>query len=400
MNPGQFFWQRSVYKFLTAQTISLFGSSLVQYAIIWHITLNTQLGSMLGIATLCAFLPQVLIALFAGVWIDHCDRKKLIVISDAIIALITLLLALSFLAGQRSIWLLFIALSVRSAGTGVQTPAVNALIPQLAPKEALIKVNGLNSTLSAATIFLSPAVSGSFLAVSSLEFILFIDVLTAIIGIALTLSINIPPYSKDSLFKQSDLAEIKKGFSYLKQHNFMVRMLLFQIIILFLISPSAFLTPLLISRTFGPEVWRLALTEMSYSLGMILGGLLITAWGGFKKHIYTSLLAAGFYGLLMLGLGNVFSFPLYLTLNTLIGIASPCYNTPITVLIQKHVSPGMQGRIFSLMQISTACALPLGMVFFGPLADRVQIQCLFIVPGIIVLLLTVFVWHFKQIKTD
>ena len=83
-------WKQTTARFLTAQTISLFGSSLVQYAIVWYITLSTSSGRMLTISTICGFAPQIIISLFAGVWIDRYDRKKLIMVSDAVIALATL----------------------------------------------------------------------------------------------------------------------------------------------------------------------------------------------------------------------------------------------------------------------------------------------------------------------
>ena len=103
-------WKKPITRFLTAQTISLFGSSLVQYAIVWYITLTTSSGKMLTISTLCGFLPQILISLFAGVWIDRYDRKTMIMLSDSAIAVSTLLLAIAFLSGHKSVWLLFAAL--------------------------------------------------------------------------------------------------------------------------------------------------------------------------------------------------------------------------------------------------------------------------------------------------
>ena len=106
-------WKNKTIRFLTAQTVSLFGSSLVQYAIVWYITLSTSSGKMLTISTLCGFVPQIVISLFAGVWVDRYERKKLIMLSDSIIAAATLILAVAFLAGYRNIWLLFAVLIVR-----------------------------------------------------------------------------------------------------------------------------------------------------------------------------------------------------------------------------------------------------------------------------------------------
>lgn len=377
-------WKKSIVRFLSAQTISLFGSSIVQYGIVWYITLTTSSGKMLTLSTLCGFLPQIVISLFAGVWIDRYDRKTLVMVSDSVIAVSTLALAAAFLAGYKNIWLLFAVLVIRSAGTGIQTPAVNAIIPQIVPAEGLMKINGINSTLSSAIMLISPAVSGAVLSAASLEATLFIDVVTAIIGVGITSTVLLRPYERSIQGERSCLEEIKSGFYYLKENRFIGRLLVFQLVILFLISPSAFLTPLMVSRRFGGEVWRLSASEMTYSLGMILGGLLIVSWGGFKKRLNTTMLAGAFYGLLMIGLGAAPVFLVYLLCNTLIGVTSPCYNAPITVTIQERVIPEMHGRVFSFMQIASSCALPLGMVFFGPLADSVDIQTLLITSGTLV----------------
>lgn len=391
-------WKSNILRFLTAQTISLFGSSLVQYAIIWHITLSTSSGKMLTLSTLCGFLPQIFISLFAGVWIDRYDRKKMIMLSDSLIAASTLMLALSFLSGNDSTLLLFAVLIVRSAGAGIQTPAVNALIPQIVPPEHLMKIGGINSTVSSMMMFLSPAISGAILSVAPIATVLLIDVVTAVVGVGITATVKIKPLEKKREADLSGFAQIKEGLAYLKQNTFVRNLLLYQIVILFLISPSAFLTPLMVSRTFGAEVWRLTASEMTYSLGMVLGGVLITVWGGFQKRTRTTLLAGAVYGAVMLGLGLAPVFLVYLVLNTMIGVTSPCYNTPITVSIQERVEPAMHGRVFSLMQIASSCALPLGMAFFGPLADLFEVQWLLLFAGTAVLGISLCVWLFRGLE--
>lgn len=393
-------WKKNIKRFLTAQTLSLFGSSLVQYAIVWYVTLSTTSGKMLMISTLCGFLPQVCISLFAGVWIDRYDRKKIIMLADGMIAIATFCLAITFISGNKNIVFLFLVLIIRSIGTGIQTPSVNAIIPQIVPKEALMKVNGINSTLSSIMMFLSPAVSGAILSFASLEITLFIDCITAVIAICITSFIKIGKAVISTEHKTSTFQEIKKGLVYIKDSKFIRNLLVFQMLIMFLISPSAFLTPLMVSRTFGAEVWRLTASEMAYSLGMVLGGVLITTWGGFKKKIMTTILASICYGCVMIGLGMAPLFIIYLCLNTLIGISAPCYNTPITVSIQENVQPEMYGRVFSLMQITTSCLLPLGMVLFGPLADRVSIQLILILSGAAVLVITICAWKLRLFENS
>lgn len=388
-------WKNTVTRFLLAQTVSLLGSSLVQYAIVWYITISTSSGVMLTVSTICGFAPQIIISLFAGVLLDRYDRKKVIMISDGIIAAATLALAVSFYMGNRHMWLLFLVLAVRSAGTGIQTPAVSSVLPQITPAPHLMKVNGLYSTITSITMFLSPALSGAILSVSSLEVTLMIDVVTAVIGISITSFLLIPPYSGEKK-EGSPISDLKQGFQYLKANNFVRNILIFQIAVMFLISPSAFLTPLMVSRSFGEDIWRLTASEMTYSIGSILGGLLISWWGGFRNRMTTVVTASFLYGACMLGLGSAPVFWIYLIVNTLIGITSPCYSTPMNVTIQEKVEPKMHGRVFSFMQIASSCALPLGMALFGPLADTVRIQNILMINGILILVITMAVFFRRK----
>lgn len=391
-------WKSKTIRFMTAQTVSLLGSSLVQYAIIWHITLSTSSGVMMTISTACGFVPQILISLFAGVWIDRYDRKKMIMLADGMIATATLILAILFLTGNNSVWLLFAVLLVRSVGTGIQTPAVNAIIPQIVPKEKLMKVNGINSTISSLMMFLSPALSGAILSITTIEATFFIDVVTAIIGIGITAFIAIPKHNAVIEKGKSSLHDIKQGFLYLHNNPFIKRLLIFQIVIIVLISPSAFLTPLMVSRTFGAEVWRLTASEMTFSAGAAMGGLLIASWGGFKNRMHTTILAGAVYGAMMIAMGLAPLFLIYLIFNLLIGVTMPCYNAPITVMIQEKVEPAMHGRVFSFMQISNSCALPLGMLIFGPLADVVSVQAILLCVGSVVVLCTLYALFSKHYK--
>ncbi|MEK5437894.1 MFS transporter [Paenibacillus sp. FSL R5-0923] len=383
-------WKRKITLFLTAQTISLFGSSLVQYAIIWYITLTTTSGVMMTISTVCGFLPQMAISLFAGVWIDRYNRKKMIMLADGMIAIATLILAVMFLMGYNNIWLLYLILLIRAAGTGIQVPAVNALIPQIVPKDQLMKVNGVNSSISSLMMFLAPAAGGVILSISTIETAFFIDVMTAIIGIGMMCIIVIPAHAKVEDGQKSNVQDIKEGFKYLKDHAFIKQLLIYLFVVMILISPAAFLTPLMVSRSFGPEVWRLTASEMTFSAGALVGGVLIASWGGFKSRMHTNILACAFYGLLMVGLGVAPMFAVYLLFNLLIGITMPCFNAPLTVLLQQNVDPDMQGRVFSLVQVTNSCALPLGMVLFGPLADRVQVETILLLAGIAVIMCALY----------
>lgn len=390
-------WKKDVALFLSAQTTSLFGSSIVQYAIIWYITLTTSSGLMITLSTLCGFLPQLLISLFAGVWVDRYNRKYVSMISDAVIALVTLLLAISFMLGYNPLWLLFAVLAVRSFGTGIQTPTVNAIIGQIVPKAHLLRVNGINSTINSLIMLLSPAVSGVLYAISSIEKIFFIDVITAAIGLAIMSVLKLAKLSNENLHGKSNISAIAEGFRYLRNNPFASHLILFLIVMMILISPAAFMTPLMVSRSFGPEAWRLAVNEMAFSGGAIAGGLLIAAWGGFERRILTTLLAGAAYGLLMIALGWAPIFAVYLLFNFMIGITMPCFNAPVTALLQEKVEPEMHGRIFSLVQVANCCSLPLGIALFGPLADHFRIEHLLILSGSLALLVCIQLFLKRQL---
>lgn len=396
MNHNQT-WKAKTAKFLTAQTISLFGSSIVQYAIIWYITITTSSGVMMTISTICGYLPQIAISLLAGVWLDRYDRKRIMMLADGMIALATLAAALAFLSGYRSIWLLFLVLIIRSFGTGIQTPAVQALIPQMVPKKHLMKVNGIQSTLSSFTIFLAPAVSGMVLSVLSIEATFFMDVLTAVIGIGITMTVAVG--ETGNCIKDGQAVhtreELRSGFLFLRENRFLKQQMIYLLLVAVFVSPSAFLTPLLVSRTFGAEVWRLTFSEMSFSLGGITGGILIAFWGGFQNRRHTIILATLCYGLMMVGIGISPVYGVYLVFNFLIGITMPCYNAPLTAVLQERTDKQMHGRVFAMVQVANACALPFGTLVFGPLADRISIQSILCLSGAFVTALALFSWGYK-----
>src|SRR5690606_25501406 len=164
-------WKRKAALFLSSQSLSLFGSMLVQYAIIWHITLTTQSGAMLTISTLAGFLPQIVISLFAGVWADRYPRKMLIIASDALTAVSTLILGVFFMLGYQELWLIFIVVGIRSVGAGIQLPAVNAFLPEIVPQDKLIRVNSMNVSLQPVYLNASQDVADAMMPDISLVFV-------------------------------------------------------------------------------------------------------------------------------------------------------------------------------------------------------------------------------------
>ncbi|MBI6874499.1 MFS transporter [Clostridium aciditolerans] len=385
-------WKRDIILFLTSQTISLFGSSLVQYAITWYITLKTQSGVMMTISIICGFLPTFFLSPFAGVWADRYNRKILIMLSDSMIAAATLVLAILFLTGHKYTWLLFVVSAIRALGAAIQIPAVGAFIPQIVPEDKLTKVNATNGSIQSLVMLISPMLSGALLTMASIEAIFFIDVVTAAIGVStLLLFLHVPVHAK-AMEKQATgyFSDMDEGFNYIKNHEYVKKFFIFCAFFFVLVSPAAFLTPLQVSRTFGNDVWRLTAVEITFSAGMMVGGIIMAYWGGFKNKIHTMTMSCIIIGISTFALGVIPIFWVYLAFMILIGIAMPIFNTPSTVLLQEKVEGDFLGRVFGVLAMISSVMMPMGMLIFGPLSDIIKIEWLLIITGILMFIQSFF----------
>ncbi len=378
-------WKKETALFLTSQNISLFGTSIVQYAIMWFITLKTQSGFMMTISIICGFLPTFFLAPFAGVWADRFNRKWLIMLSDSMIAFTTLIMALIFWAGYESIWLLFAMSAIRAFGSAVQQPAVNAFIPQFVPEENLMRVGGINSSIQSVMMLIAPMISGVLMTVAPLESIFMIDVITAAFAVLILTQLKVPVHAKALEKGKIDyLADMKLGLNYVLNHEYIRRFYIFIAVFHFFITPVAALSPLQVTRSFGDDIWRLTAIEIAFSSGMLLGGLLISSWGGFDNRVHTMALSTFGIGLMIVALGIVGNFWVYLVIMLISGITLPLFMTPSTVLLQEKVEEAYMGRVFGVMTMIYSSAMPLGMLVFGPLADIVDIEWLLIISGTVI----------------
>lgn len=385
--PG---WKKRVAIFLTGQTISTFGSFLVQYAILWHLTLTTKSGGVLALAAIFGFLPQAIVSIFAGVWADRVNRKTMIIIADSMIALTTLGLALLMLSGVDDLWLIFAVMAARSIGAGFQMPAISALIPQIVPSDQLMRVNGINSSIQSSLSLLAPVAAAGVYATMSLTAILFIDVITAVIGVLLLSTIVVPTLARvSSDEKPSYFGDLRDGVQYIFG-NHLVRwvMVIFGLVFLLIVAPSN-LSPLMVVRTFGSEVWMLTVLELAFGVGMVLGGVLMASIGAKADRIKTIIGSSILFGVLAVGLGFTTNLILYYFLFFIVGLAVPAFSTSAMTLLQETVEPERQGRVFGFVGIVMSVAMPLGMAVLGPLADVVSVELLLIVTGAATVLIAV-----------
>ncbi len=380
-------WKRKVTLFIISQLTTQFGTALVQYAIFWYIILNTRSGFMLTISIVVGFLPTFILSPFAGVWADRFSRKKLIIISDLSIALTTLILALVFLGGYKEFWLLFLISGIRAVGIAIQTPATNAILPQIVPEDKILSVNGyMGSAISLMNLF-SPIASAALLTFAAFETTLFIDVVTAIIGVIILSLIKVPTFHQTGLKRASGyFDDIKAGFKYIKNKKYIRNLFLYFAVFYFFITPAAFLTPLQVVRSYGPELYRLTALEIAFFLGMTVGGLVIGKWGGWKNLVHTMIFAILTGGILNMILGLKVNFSIYLFIMLIIGSSVIFSNTATTVFLQKKVDEEYYGRIFGILGMLSSSMFPLGMLVFGPLADVISIEMILLATGFIVVI--------------
>lgn len=382
-------WKKNTMIFLACQMISLFGSALVQYAITWHITLTTQSGAYMTLAIVCGFAPTFLLSPFAGVWADRYDRKKLIILADGAIALTTLILAISIMLGNNAIWPLFVALGMRALGSAVQTPCISAILPSIVPEEHLTRVNGINGSAQSLITLASPMISAVLLKTAPYFSIFFIDVVTAAIAIIMLLTVfKLPSHREKKPLEAPDyLGEMRSGFSYVGRTKYLKNFFIYLATMNLLFAPAAFLTPLQVTRNFGENEYYLMAIEMAFAVGMILGGVTIAAWGGFKNRIHSIGFAVIAMAVCTSILGLSIPFWMYLIVMGLFGLAMPLCNTPAIVMLQERVDPDYMGRVFGVMTMISSSVMPIGMLVFGPLADIVPIERLLLGTGIVMLLL-------------
>lgn len=377
-------WKGRTLLFFTSQCVTLFGSTLVQMAVVWYATLETSSGLWVSAFSICSYLPQFLLSLPGGLWADRCSRKRLIIGADLAIAFVTLLMICllpEIEGGTPLLASLLLMSALRSAGAGIQTPAVNAEIPRLVPEEERLRFNGINAAMQSVVQFAAPAAAGILLTVSDLCMVLWIDVLTAVIGTGILSGVRLSE-QKNAKRRAEEKEFRDAGFAGAGRRLGQAgKLLLIYGLFVFLCVPAGFLAGLLVKRVYGDTYGYLTAVELTGFLGMTAGGLLMSRWRGFQRKERTLAVGLSVFGLMAALMGMTECFPMYLTFMAVYGVALTVVQTVIVTLLQEHTKESEQGRIFGLQSSVYAGALPLGMAIFGPLADVMPLQRILILSG-------------------
>ncbi|MCB0019049.1 MAG: MFS transporter [Anaerolineales bacterium] len=372
-----------------------FGSQLVQFALIWWLTETTGSAVILASASLVGLLPQVILGPFLGVLVDRWNRRWTMFLSDSSVMLATMVLALLFWLDVAELWHVFVILFIRAVAGSFHWPAMTASTSLMVPEEQLTRVQGLNQTLNGGLNIAAAPLGALLISFMPLQGILAIDAATAIFAIIPLLLISIPqPVRKVGLDSAatSFMHDMKDGLAYVRGWPALMVIMGISMLMNFLLNPAFSLLPLLVTDYFGGGAYHLSVLEVAFGVGIVVGGGVLGAWGGFRNKVATSLSGALGFGISIL----VVAFaPPHLFVLAVIGmfgggLTNSLLNGPIMAIIQAVVAPEKQGRVFTLLGSVSSAMAPLGLMVAGPLADVFGVRGWLALAGVAMLLLGIF----------
>lgn len=397
-NPNQLVpqkWAKKYFTIFAGQSLSIFGSGLVQFALVWYLTQQTGSATVLATATLAAVLPETLLSPLVGALVDRWNRRLIMIAADLSIAAATVILAILFATGTIQIWHIYIILVVRAVGGIFHYSAMNASTALLVPSNQLQRISGINQTLRAAINIVSPPTGALLLGILPIQGILFIDVATAILGTLPLLFLPIPQPMReldaDGKHTTSVMQDMKEGFAYIKAWPGLMAIILMALSANFLLTPTGSLMPLLVTKHFGLGALEFGLMDSIWAIGMVCGGILLSVWGGFKKKVATAMVGVVGIGLgiLIVGLAPTNMFWLAVAGMTLSGMMNPITNGPLMAIMQANIKPEMQGRVMGVVISLSMLMTPLSLAIAGPVSDVIGIRTWYWVAGLLCLLIGV-----------
>lgn len=324
------------------------------------------------------------------------------IVADMIIAAAAAALAVVAFYMELPVWVIMMVLFIRSIGTAFHSTALNATTPLIVPEEQLAKCAGYSQSLQSASYIISPAAAAFLYSMWDLNAVILLDVLGAMIACIAVAMITIPkPEAKESAAQSGFAEELKAGYDALKHHKGLVALLWVGGIYIFAFMPINALFPLMTMDYFGGTIKHASAAEIVFAVGMLVGGLLLGAWGGFKSGFLRSSPPYLLWGL---------PYPLqdycppafiaFMACCAMMGFSGPFYNGVQIALFQEKIKPEYLGRVFGLFGSVMALAMPLGLVISGVFADQIGVNRWFMLTGIMMIglaVLCLFIPAMKQL---
>jgi MFS family permease len=357
------------------QIISVLTSSMSAFGLsIWMFE-KTQSATAMALMQVFFITPFLLMSPIAGVMVDRYNRKLMMAVSDACSFVATAAILILFATGNMQTWHLYIAEIIYGVGNTFQWPAYSAAISTMVPKEQLGRANGLMALLEGGPGVVAPMLAGAMLPVVGLTGILGLDVATFILalGALLLISVPKPAVSAEGSKEQGNLLQQSMfGFKYIfKRPSLLALQGLLLGVNLFFGIGFAVLSPMVLSRT-GNNSIIYGTVQSAQAIGAVVGGIIMSAWGGFKKRVNGFLLGMvipGLFGMTFFGLGQ--GLPVWIPAAVMMSIAGPLCNGSNQAIWQSKVPQDLQGRVFSARRMIAWLTTPIAPIIGGTLADYV-----------------------------
>lgn len=388
-------WKSQFIVVALGQAISMLGSQGVQFALIWWLAEKTSSPLMLGISGIVAYLPMSLFSPIAGIAADRYNRKFISIFSDMTMGMIALIYAVLLFFLDLPVWTVFVMLCVRGIGSTFQQPAIQSIIPQLVPKDQLVKTNGWMQLLNSGSFLLGPVIGASLYAIFPMSVVLMSDVVGAILASVALAVVKIPKLEKTENEKQRFVTEIKEGLQVFRENKKLFYIVIAEALCMFFYAPLSSFYPLMTSDYFDLSAMYGSAVELSFAIGMIVSSLLFSSVLKVERKIRVS-----FIGLLGMGIASVICGvipPVYIgwfffaASCMCLGVAENVHTIPLTAYIQETVAPKKMGRAFSVLTLISSVPMPVGLLFSSPIAEKVGVNVWFFISGLCMLTLTTLV---------
>jgi DHA3 family macrolide efflux protein-like MFS transporter len=386
-------WMKKFIPIWSAQLFSLLGSSLVQFALVWYLTEKTGSATILTLATMMAIIPEILFAPIAGALVDRWNRRIVMIVSDGSTAFFTLILAVLFALGKVQTWHIFVVIFLRACGGIFQWPAMSASTALMVPEEHLSRVAGINQAIRGSLNIVAPPLGALLMSLLPFYQVISVDIVTALIAITPLFFIKIPQPIRVGNDTQIGLknvfGDVLEGFRYMKAWPGLMILTAGAAFCNFVLAPCDTLLPLMVTRYFGKGVWELSLMQSALGIGIIIGGLVLGVWGGFKNRVVTSMLGVMGIGLgvFLVGIAPSSLFWMAVVGFAVCGFMNPIANGPQMAILQSRVPPEMQGRVMSFVTSFCMAMMPLGLLIATPVVEKTSISTWFWVSGILTILM-------------
>lgn len=381
-------WKAPFFTIWIGQAFSLLGSQLVGFALVWYLTDLTGSATVLATAAMMEWLPRVFLGPVAGALVDRWNRRLVMLAADSLIALATGVMIYLGWSGVLEIWHLYALMLVRSIGGSFHFPAMLASTSLMVPEEQLSRVQGLNQLLQGVMNIAAPPLGAVLVELLPLHGVLAVDIGTAALAILPLLFIQIPQpetVASTEVGKASLWSDMRAGLHYVWNWSGLRKVIFLAILINAISMPAFTLLPLLVKVEFVGGAMEIATVQSFWAIGFLLGGLLLSTWGGFRSKIFTATLAMFGSGVGMLVVGIAPQSALMLAASGMLvaGLMNVMLNGPAFALLQTIVRADMQGRVMSLVVSLANAMTPLGLALAGPLSEVTGVRTWFIVTSVV-----------------